>query len=62
MRMKHRWTGGLLVAAALTLGACAPTDPGADDPATEVTDATDAPTSAPDDGTPAPADYEQDEY
>jgi hypothetical protein len=30
--MKHRWTGGVLIAAALTLAACAPPDAGADDP------------------------------
>lgn len=65
MHMKHRWTGGLLLAAALTLGACAPTDAGADDatpsPSTEATEATDAPTTAPGSETPEPA-YEQDEY
>ena len=66
MHMKHRWNGGLLLAAALTLGACAPTDAGADDAtpspeATEATEATDAPTTAPESETPEPA-YEQDEY
>lgn len=68
MHMKHRWTGGLLLAAALTLGACRPADAGADDatptPSTEATDATDgtdAPTMAPEGETPEPA-YEQDEY
>jgi hypothetical protein len=30
MRMKHRWTGALLVAAALSLGACAPAQSGSD--------------------------------
>jgi hypothetical protein len=29
--MKHRWIGGLLLSAALTLAACAPPDAGADD-------------------------------
>jgi hypothetical protein len=66
MRMKHRRTGGLLLAAALTLGACAPPDAGADDetssPATEATEASDAPTTAPDSATPEPAEYGQDEY
>lgn len=33
MRMKHRWIGGLAIAAALTLGACAPTQQGADESA-----------------------------
>ena len=31
MRMKHRWTGGLALAAALMLGACAPTQQGAEE-------------------------------
>lgn len=31
MRMKHRWTGGLALATALMLGACAPTQQGADE-------------------------------
>jgi hypothetical protein len=31
MRMKNRWIGGLAVATALTLGACAPTQQGADE-------------------------------
>lgn len=70
MRMKHRWTAGVLLVAALTLAACAPTDSGADDPTpsptTEVTESTDAPTvaptDAPDSETPEPAEYEQDEY
>lgn len=29
MRMKHRWIGGIAVAAALALGACAPPQQGA---------------------------------
>jgi hypothetical protein len=66
MRMKHRWTAGVLLVAALTLTACAPTDSGADDPTpsptTEVTESTDAPTDAPESETPEPAEYEQDEY
>ena len=71
MHMKHRWTGGLLLVAALSLGACRPADAGADDAtptpsaeateATDGTDATDAPTMAPESETPEPA-YEQDEY
>jgi starvation-inducible outer membrane lipoprotein len=44
--MKHRWMGGLLVAAALTLAACAPPDQGAGD---------ESPTPSPDAGTDAPA-------
>jgi hypothetical protein len=31
MRMKHRWIGIAALAATLTLGACAPTDQGADE-------------------------------
>ena len=31
MRMKHRWTGALLLALAVALAACTPTDAGADD-------------------------------
>lgn len=46
MRMKHRWIGGLAIAAALTLGACAPTQQGADESA--------APSQAADNSTPAP--------
>ncbi len=30
-RMKHRWTGGLALATAFMLGACAPTQQGADE-------------------------------
>ena len=31
MHVKHRWIGGLLLALALALAACTPTDAGADD-------------------------------
>jgi hypothetical protein len=31
MRMKHRWIGIAALAVTLTLGACAPTDQGADE-------------------------------
>ena len=31
MRMKQRWIGGMLLGAALTLGACAPPDAGAEE-------------------------------
>ena len=34
MDMKHRWTGVLLIALGLALGACTPTDAGADDEST----------------------------
>jgi len=48
MRMKHRWIGGgLALATALTLGACAPPQQGADESA--------APSLAADDSTPTPA-------
>jgi hypothetical protein len=64
--MKHRWAGGPLLLAVLILGACAPTDAGADDATpsspTELTEATGAPTTVPESGTPEPAEYEQDEY
>jgi len=47
MRMKHRWIGGgLALATALTLGACAPPQQGADE--------SDAPSQAADNSTPAP--------
>ena len=68
MRMKHRWTGALLLAAALALGACAPTDAGADDESasptteTEATEATDAPSMAPESEGPTPTEYSMDEY
>ncbi len=66
MRMKQRWTGGLLLAAALTLAACAPTDAGADEPtaqpSAERTEATDAPSAAPESAAPTPTDYQMDEY
>lgn len=35
--MKHRWAGGLLLAAALTMAACAPPDAGADDESAALT-------------------------
>lgn len=66
MRMKHRWTAGLLVVTTLTLGACAPPDAGADDPSPSptsgVTEATDAPSMAPESAAPEPTQYGQDEY
>jgi hypothetical protein len=63
MRMKHRWTGGLLLATALALGACAPTDAGADDAsASPTTEATDEPTAAPESAAPTPTEGGVDEY
>ena len=59
MRMKHRWIGGLLMAAALTLAACAPTDAGGDEPTTE---ANEAPSQAPESAAPSPTEYTMDEY
>jgi hypothetical protein len=48
MRMKYRWTASLLLATALALGACAPTDAGADDEsASPTTDASEEPSAAP---------------
>jgi predicted small secreted protein len=59
MRMKHRWTGALLLVAALTLGACAPTNQGADDEsASPMTEASDAPESA----APSPTENSMDDY
>jgi predicted small secreted protein len=49
MHMKHRWIGGLLLAAALTLAACAPPDQGAGDESAEP----DAPSSEATDAAPA---------
>jgi hypothetical protein len=62
MRMKHRWIGGLLLAAALSLGACAPPDQGADEsaaPTPGASDATEAEGASP---TPTPAPTDPDEY
>jgi hypothetical protein len=60
--MKHRWIGGLLLSAALTLAACAPPDAGADD---ESAAPTVEPSTAPADAaspTPGPTPTEADEY
>ncbi len=50
--MKHRWTGGLLLALAVTLAACAPPDAGANDesaaPSVETAPAEASPTPVPD--------------
>lgn len=63
MRMKHRWTGALLLVAALTLGACAPTDQGADDEsASPATEASEEPSVAPESAAPSPTEYSIDEY
>ena len=37
MHMKHRWTGSVLLALAVALAACTPTDAGADDESTAPT-------------------------
>ena len=72
MRMKHRWTGGLALATALMLGACAPTQQGADEsesPAVETTAPTQSAeasqsaepmesTEAGEDAEPTPVDYD----
>lgn len=62
MRMKHRWIGGLAIAAALTLGACAPTQQGADESAApsqaaENSSAAPSQAEASKSAEPAPADY-----
>ena len=61
--MKHRWTGGLLLAAALTLAACAPPDAGVDDesaaPSAEASTAPGADAASP---TPEPTPTEDYEY
>jgi hypothetical protein len=63
MRMKHRWTGALLLAAALALGACAPTDAGADDEsASPTTEASQEPSMAPESAAPSPTEGGVDEY
>ena len=65
MRMKHRWIGVLLMAAVLALGACAPTDAGADDESASPTtnaEATDAPSAAPESDVPSPTEDSMDEY
>jgi hypothetical protein len=63
MGMKLRWTGGLLVATALALGACAPTDAGADDEsASPSTEASEEPSMAPESAAPAPTEGGVDEY
>jgi hypothetical protein len=59
MRMKHRWTGALLLVAALTLGACAPTDAGGDAESAAPTIEASADAASP---TPAPTPTEADEY
>ncbi len=49
MRMKHRWIGGLLIATALTLGACAPPNQGgqsSDEPSRAAESSEPAPESA----------------
>ncbi len=46
MRMKHRWTGALLVVAALSLGACAPAQSGTDGSGPAEPDPTAAPASS----------------
>lgn len=52
MHMKHRWTGGLLLALAVASAACTPTDAGADDesaaPSVEAAPADASPTAVPD--------------
>jgi hypothetical protein len=72
MRMKHRWIGGLALATALTLGACAPTQQGAEEseaPAVENVAPTEAAqpsesaepsesADASEDAEPTPDDYE----
>jgi hypothetical protein len=62
MRMKHRLTGGLLMAFAVALAACTPTDAGADDesaaPSVEVAPSVEA---APADVSPTPV-PDPDEY
>jgi hypothetical protein len=63
MRMKHRWTGSLLLATALALGACAPTNQGADDEsASPSTQASEEPSTAPESAAPSPTEYSMDEY
>lgn len=63
IRMKHRWIGGPLMVAALTLAACAPTDAGGDAPtASPTTEADQAPSEAPESAAPSPTEYSMDEY
>ena len=64
--MKHRWTGGLAMATALMLGACAPNQQGADESESPAIQSV-APTQteepsesaeASEDAAPTPDDYE----
>ena len=69
MRMKNRWIGGLALAIALTLGACAPTQQGAEEsdepapaaetsaPASESAEAMES-SEASESAEPTPDDYE----
>jgi hypothetical protein len=53
--MKNRWMGPMLLAAALALGACAPTQQGTDEDASPANEATASPTVEAAADTPKPA-------
>ena len=71
--MKNRWIGVLVLAVALSLGACAPAQQGADEtpdeaarsaePSHSMSESMDSPSAAPSDdagGNPDPTDYDYD--
>lgn len=61
MHMKNRWIGGLALATALTLGACAPTQQGAEEsqvPAADPSENAGAPGGASPAASSAPDDYD----